>query len=407
MGKVLASFVAGCALVAAPAAYAVEWNVDGYADLRLVIPRSNDRAWLQGGLGKLRYGDDSSNFQFAGAVGEATLKLTPALSFTTVARVEPRQLTFVDVLESYAHYQPPASGAWRWSVKAGAFFAPFSLENTEIGWSPYWTITPSAINSWFGDELRTVGAEFTLAWERDAGTLTFIGSGFGFNDPAGVMMADRGWAMDDRPTGLLDHLRVPDATLIGMGDAPPERTPIFKDFDNRIGWYAGASWDDAGKWHLELIRYDNEADPSAHHEDYFAWRTKFWDAGFSDHFGAYTIIAQALTGSTEIAPVPGFSSTTDFDSAFALLGWEKDRWRVAARADIFHTRTRTTFGGVPAQSENGYALTAAVSWLPKDWLKLTGELLSITSKRDGRAIAGLDPRQSETQFQLSARFYLP
>ncbi len=290
-------------------------------------------------------------------------------------------------------------------MKAGAFFAPFSLENTEIGWSPYWTITPSAINSWFGDELRTVGAEFTLEWRGEDGTLTAMGSGFGVNDPAGVIMADRGWSLDDRPTGLFDHLRMPDATLTLQGAVPPDSTPIFKEIDGRVGWYAGASWDDAKQWHLEVIRYDNEADPSAHDDDYFAWRTKFWDAGFSDHLGQFTIIAQGLTGSTQISPSPSFTSITDFDSAFALVGWENDHWRIAGRGDIFHTATRNSFGAAPATSENGTALTAAVSWLPNDWLKLTGELLSVTSTRGERSLEGLDPQQSETEFQLSAKFY--
>lgn len=380
-------------------------NFTGYADLRLVAPSGSDRSWLDGGLGKLRYGKTDSNLQFAGAVGDAAWRITPELLAVAVARIEPQQKTFFDLLESYVRYQPASETRWRWSARAGAFFAPFSLENTEIGWSPYWTVTPSAINSWFGDELRTVGAEFTLEWHGDAGTLTMMGSGFGVNDPAGVIMADRGWSMDDRPTGLFDHLREPDATLLLHSDTPPDRTPIFKEFDTRIGWYAGASWDDLRQWHLELIRYDNRADPGAHEDDYFAWHTRFWDAGFSHHIDAFTVIAQALTGSTTITPSPSFSSTTDFDSAFLLLGWERDVWRVAARGEVFHTKTRNTFGGAPAISENGYALTAAVSWLPRDWLKLTGELISLKSKRGERATVGLDPQQTETQFQLSAKFF--
>jgi hypothetical protein len=39
-------------------------------------------------------------------------------------------------------------------------------------------------------------------------------------------------------------------------------------------------------------------------------------------------------------------------------------------------------------------------------LKLTGELVSLTSKRGERVVTGVDPEQTETQFQLSARFYL-
>jgi hypothetical protein len=107
-----------------------------------------------------------------------------------------------------------------------------------------------------------------------------------------------------------------------------------------------------------------------------------------------------------IAPSPAFSATTDYNSAFLLLGWERDDWRIAGRADIFHTRTHTSFGGSPLTGENGYALTAAVSWLPRDWLKLTGEVVSVASRRGARTIVGVDPQQTETQVQLSARFFL-
>ncbi|HEY2068733.1 MAG TPA: hypothetical protein VGG48_04200 [Rhizomicrobium sp.] len=394
------------ALALATPATAQQFDFRGYADFRLVVPGGNERSWLDGGLGKLRYGKGGSGFQFAGAVGEGTLRLTPELSVVGVARVEPEQRTFADVLESYVRYKPVSTTQWRWSVKAGAFFAPMSLENSELGWSPYWTLTPSAINSWFGEELRTFGAEFTLDWRRDEGTLSFTASAYGANDPAGVLMADRGWAMDDRPTGLLDRVRISDATLIRMGDTPPDRTPLFKEFDHRPGWYAGATWSDASQWQVQLFRYDNEADPSAHEDDYFAWRTKFWDAGFSGHLDEFTLLAQAVTGTTEISPSPTFSSITDFRSAYALLGWERDEWRVAVRADLFQTRAHNSFGASPATSEDGHALTAAVSWLPNDWLKLTGEVLAIVSTRGERIVIGLAPDQSETQFQLSARVYL-
>jgi hypothetical protein len=41
-----------------------------------------------------------------------------------------------------------------------------------------------------------------------------------------------------------------------------------------------------------------------------------------------------------------------------------------------------------------------------DWFRLTAEVVSLTSTRAERSVIGLDPRQVETQTQLSARFYL-
>ncbi len=389
-------------LAASFPAQAMDAGIDGYADVRLVIP-SGERAWLEGGLGKLRYGDGDSNFQFAELAAQGHVLITPELSAVVLLRVSPHQRTPVDVLESYVRYRPVSTTPWRWSAKLGAFFPPVSLENTEIGWTSYWTLTPSAINSWVGDELRTIGGEGNVEWRRDSGTLAFRGAIFGWNDPAGVMIADRGWALDDRPTGLFDHLREPDATIMLFGEMPPKHTPIFKEIDNRVGWYTSASLDEAGLGHFEVLRYDNSGKASVDRDEVFAWRTDFWSAGYKTQFGAFSLLVQGLTGETIIAPYH-FTSITDYDAAYVLLGWERDNWRLAGRAEVFDTRERNPGPDLPF-SENGYAFTAAVSWLPYDWLRLTGEAIYIDSTRNERAIVGLAPRQSGTQFQLSARLY--
>jgi len=392
-------------LLSSTAAGAIDFDFQGYLDMRAVAA-TRLRSYLDGGTGLLRFEDDgtTTSLHFAEAIGQGHAQITPELSALAVARIEPAQKTFVDFLEAYVRYRPVSTNAWRWSVKAGAFFPPVSLENTEIGWTSYWTLTPSVINSWVGDELRTIGGEGTLEWRGQSGTLTLMAAMFGWNDPAGTLMADRGWTLDDRPTGLIDHPREPDMTVILFGDTPPDHTPMFNEIDGRAGWYAGASWDDSDLGHVEIIRYDNEANSSAHTGDYFAWRTRFWDVGLSRQFGEFTVLSQGMTGQTTITPFPGFRSTTDFNAAYALLGWERDEWRLAGRAEIFGTNQTNPGTDLPF-SEHGHAFTAAASWLPNDWLRLTGEILYVHSIRAERAIVGQNPRQNETQAQLSARIY--
>jgi hypothetical protein len=387
--------------LAAPAS-AAEFSFGGYADFRLVAP-SDQRSWLEGGLGKLRFGKGDSNFQFAEAVGEGRALLTPELLAVVTLRIEPRQHTFFDLTEAYLRYRPVSTNAWRWSVKAGAFFPPFSLENTEIGWASYWTLTPSAINSWFGDELRTIGAEGTVEWRGTAGTLTASAAAFGWNDPAGDLMADRGWTFDDRPTGLFDHPREPDATAVLFGETPPQRTPIFEEIDHRVGWYAGVSWDDSRLWHAEVEYYDNAGNASRDLDEVYTWRTHFWNVGVAAHYEEFVAIAQSVTGDTVIAP-DSIVSTTEFSSTYLLLGWERNDWRVAVRGDIFDTTNFTTLGP-SILGEQGKALTVAVSWLPNNWLRLTGEVVSVDSTRRERIVEGLSPNQHETEVQLSAKYF--
>lgn len=392
------ALAAAFAIAAAPA-QAIDFEYDGYADFRLIAPGS-ERSWLDGGLGKLRYGPEDSSLQFAAGIGEGRVLFTPELVAVAVLRADPSQSTFVMPMEAYLRYRPVSLTPWRWSVKAGAFFPPFSLENTEVGWTSYWTLTPSAINSWFGDELRTIGGEGTLEWRNDQGTLALVAALYGWNDPAGVLIANRGWTLDDRPTALFEEAREPDATL-KLFHQPPGSTAVFDEIDGRRGWYAGATWTDTDAWKLQIFRYDNDANPAAHNE-YFAWHTDFWDAGASKSWGNLTLLAQGLAGMTTIAPSPTFSSTTHFDSAYGLIGWEQDDWRLAARVDIFRTHNPHS----SLLSENGQAVTFAASWLPRDWLRITGEVLYVDSTRDERLLDEIAANQAETQFQLSARFYL-
>src|ERR1700684_1539819 len=97
-------------------AQAMDFDFEGYGDFRLVAP-GDQRSWLDGGLGKLRYGKGDSDFQFAGAVGQGTVLFTPELMAVAVVRVAPNQQQFVAPLEAYLRYRPASTTQWRWSVK--------------------------------------------------------------------------------------------------------------------------------------------------------------------------------------------------------------------------------------------------------------------------------------------------
>ena len=150
---------------AAAPALAADFSFNGYGDFRLVAPPSTG-SYLDGDLGKLRYGTDDEVFQPGDIVGEGRVTIVPELMATATARINTQYGPAVDLIEGYVRYRPVSTTAWRWSGKVGAFFPPMSLENDQIGWTSFWTITPSAINSWVGEELRTIGAEGTLEWRH-------------------------------------------------------------------------------------------------------------------------------------------------------------------------------------------------------------------------------------------------
>jgi len=104
----------------------------------------------------------SGSSEYAGdcvrSVLQAELGLNQNFHLVSVLRAEPETPSVIDALETYLRYDDQ-KGDIGWSVKAGAFFPTISLENDDLGWTSPYTLTPSAINSWIGDELRTIGSE--------------------------------------------------------------------------------------------------------------------------------------------------------------------------------------------------------------------------------------------------------
>lgn len=373
----------------------------GYLDLRLVNS-GGERAAVDGGSGKTRYGDDGNAAHLAEAALYGNLQLTEDVLVFADLRYEPAQRAAVDLLESYIRYRPVSMSRWRWSVKAGAFFPPVSEENTAPGWTSPWTLTPSAINSWVGQELRTIGAEGKVEWRGDADKIEAEAAAFGWNDVAGVAVADGGWILTDRITGLLDRLRLPNAAAPRRHSAA-WREP-FTEIDKTPGWYAGLSWKHEDWGRLDLLYYDNEANPNAFDNE-FAWHTKFVSAGLSTTLGPVTVLAQAMSGTTEVQPQANDSAyVTDFQAAYLLLGYRLGDWRVAARGDIFATEAHDHDDPGARLSEHGAAETLALSWQPVQYLKLTFEGLRVASFRTQRLSFGLPPGQVDHQAQLAAKF---
>lgn len=404
-----AGILAGGPAVAADLQVApwLQLDVAGLADLRIVrtsgLRNSND-----GGFGKVRFGADETGAATGGRVGDASLVGTALLpngiALVGHVRAEPYQRTALDVIEAYVRWRPVSTSAWRWQVKVGAFFPSISLENDGIAWSARYTLTPSAINSWVGEELRTIGGEGRLEWRGAVDRIAIQGALYGWNDPAGLMLAYRGWAFTDRPLGLIDRQQVPNEIAFHTGRVPPVYFDLAREIDDRVGYYAGASWQRDGVGKLAVLRYDNRADSKAR-RTVFAWETKFWSvAAQTELADGLVLMAQAMDGWTQVWPSAIQRSVTDFSAAYLLLGYDVGRWRFGLRGDLFATRERSLAPRVEL-SEHGSALTAAISYRLADGLRLTAELLRVDSQRQQREAVGLPARGRETQAQFSIRYY--
>ena len=127
--------------------------------------------------------------------------------------------------EAYLQLRPYPRAGYRLRVKAGAFYPPVSLENRASGWESPYTLSYSAINSWLATEVRTIGAEAQLEWLGTrlghAFDLGVTGAVFGWNDQAGVVLANDGFLLHDRQTPLFGRVGQPDVPPLNGAQAVP------------------------------------------------------------------------------------------------------------------------------------------------------------------------------------------
>jgi hypothetical protein len=413
MIKVVA-LTAAC-VVAAWAASAEDqlpsFSARGLIELRLVAP-DNTLSWEQKGLGKTRYGGEPN---VIGRLAEASVilqsKITWDLSAVAHLTANTQQKNAVDVVEAFLSYRPAPTSEFGIRGRAGAFFPPISLENTNLAWTSPYTISSSAINSWVGEELRSVGAEFTAFRQTEQFTLSVLASGFYFNDPAGTVLAWRGWAIHDREAGLFERLALPNVRIVRPGARLQRQAPYIeplKELDSRMAYYIGARLEHEDWGELRVMFYDNPGDDRELTNGQWPWRTKFISVGAKTSLpGDIDLVAQAMDGRTTVVTIPGLASPivkTGFSSVFGLISKSWDQHRISARAEYFETKDKDVLFP-DNNNEWGTGLTLAYVYRPTDSQRMTAEFLHIHSNRPERTLSfGLPSAVSENQVQLSYRY---
>jgi hypothetical protein len=360
------------------------------------------QSFLDGGLGRVRFDEDHNGLRFGQAYLAARYRFSDALSLQTdVLAYGDSHGGALDITQAYLQFRPFPQGPIRFSSKVGVFYPAFSMEHRGPAWTTVYTLTPSAINTWFGEELRAIGAEIDMRWLGASagyqGDIGLIGGVYGWNDPIGTEVAARGWALHDRQTGLFGYLPAP---------APPvEGGKIyeFREIDGRPGYYVGAEWRHGDRLDVRIFQYDNRADPGAFQHVY-AWLTRFYAIGArweaDEH---WTLISQALTGETYIGPRDSWGMEWDMRAWFALASYERGKWRFSGRYDSFRTEQRHGYGA-PLMDDDGDALTLSTTWsFTREWSAAI-EWLRITSTFGARENIGLAPQQTEKQLQLAIRY---
>jgi hypothetical protein len=371
------------------------------------------RSWERGGLGKVSFGRDGGARGFAH--GEAAAELRVDLGWNLRgeihAALDPRRAgNPADVVEGFLRYESGPARRTRLHAKAGAFFPPVSFENRGLAWTSPFTLSSSAINTWIGEEMRTIGVELGVTHRFDWGQAGMSGALYGANDPAGVLLAWRGWTVSDYEAGLFERVPLAPLRVFSAAGPVPQQAPWFElrhEIDQRPGFYVRLDAEASDVGELSVMAYDNRARDTAFDGFQYAWHTRF--AAVGARFNAtddIEVITQGMIGRTSMGtPSPGMSLVnTGFASAFVLVSRGWDRHRVSARAEYFETTDRDFTAG-DNNAEHGTALTAAYVFRPVERHRLTLELKQVVSFRPERAHLNLPIKARETQAQASYRVF--
>jgi len=369
-------------------------------------------SWTNGSIGKLRYDDSSDGLAISRAFVDYSSRLADTVSVNATAEFYGDDIgSSVDLTEAYLEWRPVPRSANRYRLKLGAFYPPFSMENTGPAWSTPYTISSSAINTWMAEELRTVGAEVsmtrrlqTFGGEHHVG---FRAALFQVNDTAGGLLAWKGWSLHDRQTRLGDELPLPQVPAIQPGGVFEEQDSYIEPFvelDGQLGTYIAADWRLGNRLQLTAALYDNHADPLAVEDGQWAWYTQFAHIGGKLALPAgFGLIGQWISGSTIMGWVQNGARIADvrFDSHFLLLTRQWDRHRMSVRYDNFDM-TDEDFTAQDMSAEDGHAWTASYRYEYSNRVTLAAEWLRVRTNRVAwEAYFGANRENAEEQLQLS------
>ncbi len=384
-------------------------TIEASGDIRLVAV-DGERGWTDGGLGKLRSGS-GGKVEVTPQLGNIDVVWKPqfswALSGVVAGSIQGGQKTEAGLSQAYLDLRPMRGKRLSWSARAGLMWPPVSLEHDGADWHVRDSITPSAINSWIGEEVRPLAAEATLAADLGDNKLRATAALTAANDTAGTLLTFRGWALHDRTTLAFQHQQLPPLDdIIAMFQAPFTHPliDIGKGFAARPGYYAKLAWQTPLPVRIELFRSDNRANPEVDNDrGEWGWRTAFDNAGVVAELGGVTLRAQALRGRTRTGFVKHGRHwvDTDFKAAFALLTVPAGPIGLAARIDAFATHNRGSKADAEYDDRGWSAMIAGT----RQFGRFTGlvELLHVSSRRDSREDIGLAPRQRQTQLQAEIR----
>jgi hypothetical protein len=380
-------------------------------DLRASVT-GGETGWLDEGFGKLRYGGDSAGTEARAEIASANVAWKPQLgfnfsglvSFTWQPGLEENE---AGLSEAYLKFRSNPAPT-RFSARAGVFWPPVSQEHAGSNWQVTNSITPSAINTWIGEEVKVLGLEAQVETALGNHQLALTGAVFVHNDTSGTLLSYRGWTLHDVRMTTNAYLPLPPLSP-GVAPYQDDETSPFWELDDRVGFYARADWTPPWPATFNAFYYDNRGDGISGRDMQTSWRTRFWNFGAMASLGERTVArSQVLFGNTSVGPdTPmGYPVDVDFTAAYLLITRELGPGNLSVRGDWFETNDNS-YVDYDNNNENGWAAMLAYKAELTDFADLVVEVLHVSSDRAGRQLyGGIDADQEQTIVQSSLRFGL-
>jgi hypothetical protein len=380
---------------------------DGQVDLRASVV-GGEKGWLDEGFGKLREGGDGGQSEMRVRVASVDLAWKPQFTFSLSGLVsvtrQDGQSNDIDLNEAYLKWRS-GPGLTRVKARVGLMWPPVSQEHSGSFWNVADTITPSAANSWIGEEVKVLALEAALEQQVGEHEFELTAAAFRHNDMSGTTLTYRGWAMHDLKVTAHGDLPLPPLAPSAQPFQDSITTP-FWELDGKTGYYARLDWRPPEPFAINLFRYDNMGDRISSREMQTSWRTRFWNVGaLASLDEGLDAKAQIMWGNTLVGPdTPyGIPADVDFATAYVSLGKELGDGKLTLRGDWFET-TDNSFVESNNNNEDGWAATLAFKHPVTDFADGLVEVIHIESDRPGRALYGTwAAEQSQTMLQLSLR----
>lgn len=385
-----------CSVVSLPAQAQYELDEENSLWLRALLDVRVARggqapSWTDHGPGKTRYGGRSgeSGHERVSRLALSQLAIQIGASLPWGLRAQAQANVQPDLADDYTpwlieaflrrEWQAQATG---WGLQAGLMSTPFSLEHGGPAWTPEYSLSASALNSWLWEEIALAGVEGEWWHEPQAGPRlgVVVGAGYG-PDQLARLLALRGWVMGDGLSGLNSDLPLPNGT----------RTDVFHERDHRPAAYTLITLGDSGeRGALKLGYFDNRGDQATKG----VWHTRLATLGSVLHpLPNIDFVVQYLRGKALVRATTNDSSLRAF---YALLSYRHRAHRVSLRYDEFRVNDLDG-GNSTGEKGDGKTLAYAYEWGLRQRLAL--EYTWLSSARGSAPV-----ELSQDGWQLSYRF---